>query len=69
MIDKPTKPLRAPIYPAYCYAASPTYNAWVKLTAADVHGLRRQPGFEGRPLLETLSLCTDVFQARMFTFT
>lgn len=35
------------IYPAFCFQASPTYNKWVKLTAADVHGLRSHPGFEG----------------------
>ncbi len=35
------------IYPAYCFPASPTYDVWVKLTAADVHALREEPGFEG----------------------
>ena len=38
------------IYPAYCFGASPTYNKWVKLTAADVQGLRTQSGFEGTKL-------------------
>ncbi|TKA66587.1 hypothetical protein B0A49_08579 [Cryomyces minteri] len=38
----------AHIYPAHCFTASPTYNAWVKLTAADVHALRAEPGFEGQ---------------------
>ncbi|KAI9654448.1 MAG: hypothetical protein M1831_005414 [Alyxoria varia] len=40
--------LPASIYPAFCFKASPTYNKWVKLTAADVHALRREPGFEGQ---------------------
>lgn len=35
------------IYPAYCFSASPTYHKWVKLTATDVHALRREPTFEG----------------------
>jgi Telomere regulation protein Stn1 len=36
-------------YPAYCYKASPTYFAWVKLTALDVHNaLSTRPGFEGQ---------------------
>lgn len=30
-------PLR--FYPAYCFALSPTYNTWVRLTAADIHSL------------------------------
>jgi len=38
--------LQHQIYPAYCFGASPTYNKWVKLTATDVHALRREPGFE-----------------------
>jgi len=38
-------------YPAYCYKASPTYFAWVKLTAADVHNtLSTRRGFEGQNL-------------------
>ena len=36
-----------PIYPAYCHAASPTLNKWVKLTAKDVHCLRQVRGYEG----------------------
>lgn len=35
------------IYPAYSFRASPTYFAWVKLTCADIHALRSEPGFEG----------------------
>jgi Telomere regulation protein Stn1 len=38
-------------YPAYCYKASPTYFAWVKLTAADVHNtLSTRRGYEGQDL-------------------
>lgn len=35
------------VYPAYCYSRSPTFHKWVKLTAADVHALRQERGFEG----------------------
>lgn len=41
-----TRPYR--LYPAYCFRSSPTYDAWVKLTAADVHALRTEPDFRGR---------------------
>lgn len=34
-------------YPSYCYPLSPTYNTWVRLTAADVHALRERVGYEG----------------------
>lgn len=38
-------------YPAYCFKASPTYFAWVKLTAFDVHNtLHTYPAFEGQNL-------------------
>ena len=38
-------------YPAYCYKASPTYFAWVKLTAFDVQNtLYTRRGFEGQNL-------------------
>ncbi|KAE8355309.1 hypothetical protein BDV28DRAFT_129323 [Aspergillus coremiiformis] len=33
-------------YPAYCFRASPTHFAWVKMGAIDVHLLTRRPGFE-----------------------
>ncbi|KAL5113294.1 hypothetical protein ACEQ8H_008828 [Pleosporales sp. CAS-2024a] len=33
------------LYPAYCFRASATYDAWVKLTAADVHALRREQDY------------------------
>ncbi|KAI9811247.1 MAG: hypothetical protein M1827_005579 [Pycnora praestabilis] len=35
-------------YSAYCYSASPTFNTWVKLTAANVHALQIKSGFEGQ---------------------
>jgi hypothetical protein len=41
-----TQPYR--LYPAYCFRASPTYNAWVKMTAADVQALRAEPDFQSR---------------------
>ncbi|KAJ5129387.1 uncharacterized protein N7515_005426 [Penicillium bovifimosum] len=34
-------------YPAFCFKASPTHFAWVKMGAADVHRLRRSPQFVG----------------------
>ncbi|CBY00419.1 hypothetical protein LEMA_P015490.1 [Plenodomus lingam JN3] len=34
------------LYPAYCFRASPTFNTWVKLTAADIQGLRSEPDFQ-----------------------
>jgi hypothetical protein len=36
-------------YPAFCFRASPTHFIWVKMAAADVHRLKRRPGFEGMP--------------------
>jgi len=41
---------RAPIYPAYAFKRSPTWFKWVKLTSADIHALRVEPGFEGQNL-------------------
>ncbi|KAG9595256.1 hypothetical protein KCV04_g14776, partial [Aureobasidium melanogenum] len=38
----------APVHNAKYFFASPTYNKWVKLSAADVHALREVPGFEGQ---------------------
>ncbi|RHZ57086.1 OB-fold domain-containing protein [Aspergillus thermomutatus] len=35
-------------YPAFCFTASPTHFAWVKMAAVDVHRLKRRPGFEGQ---------------------
>ncbi|KAL1956923.1 hypothetical protein VTO42DRAFT_6670 [Malbranchea cinnamomea] len=37
-------------YPAFCHKASPTYFAWVKMGAADVHRLKTRKGFEGQSL-------------------
>jgi RPA family protein len=38
-------------YPAYCYKSSPTYFAWIKLPAFDVHKtLHTRQGFEGQNL-------------------
>ncbi|KAE8379920.1 hypothetical protein BDV26DRAFT_258533 [Aspergillus bertholletiae] len=33
-------------YPAFCFRASPTHFAWVKMGAADVRRLKRKAGFE-----------------------
>ncbi|KAH7136000.1 hypothetical protein B0J11DRAFT_176520 [Dendryphion nanum] len=41
-------PRKYRIYPAYCFRASPTYNAWVKLTVADVQALRSEPEFKAQ---------------------
>ncbi|KAF2493567.1 hypothetical protein BU16DRAFT_541239 [Lophium mytilinum] len=38
----------APIYPAFYFRASPTYNDWAKLTVRDVYGLRTVPEFEAQ---------------------
>lgn len=38
-------------YPAYCFKASPTYFAWIKLTAFDIHNtLHTNSAFEGQNL-------------------
>ena len=37
-------------YPAFCFRASPTHFAWVKMGAVDVHLLKRRAGFEGMVL-------------------
>jgi hypothetical protein len=44
----------APIHNAKYFFASPTYNKWVKLTAADIHALRQIPGFEGKAVLSCM---------------
>ncbi|KAF2258020.1 hypothetical protein CC78DRAFT_526948 [Lojkania enalia] len=36
------------LFPAYCFRASPTYNTWVKLTAADIQALRTEPDFQSQ---------------------
>ncbi|KXG48010.1 Nucleic acid-binding, OB-fold [Penicillium griseofulvum] len=35
-------------YPAFCFKASPTHFTWVKMSAADVHRLRRSSSFVGQ---------------------
>ncbi|KAK3210062.1 hypothetical protein GRF29_44g1522533 [Pseudopithomyces chartarum] len=40
---RPTQDYR--LYPAFCFQVSPTFNDWVKMTAADVQQLRREPDF------------------------
>ncbi|EEH23081.2 hypothetical protein PABG_05292 [Paracoccidioides brasiliensis Pb03] len=37
-------------YPAFCHKVSPTFFAWVKMAAVDVHRLKSRPGFEGQNL-------------------
>ncbi|KAL4893206.1 hypothetical protein BDV59DRAFT_33351 [Aspergillus ambiguus] len=37
-------------YPAFCFRAAPTHFAWVKMSAADVHRLKRRPGFEDQSI-------------------
>ncbi|EGD87288.1 hypothetical protein H112_05827 [Trichophyton rubrum D6] len=50
--NNPKKELIPPdgltFYPAYCYKASPTHFAWVKLSAVNVHHLTRRSGYEGQ---------------------
>ncbi|KAJ5662236.1 uncharacterized protein N7477_009852 [Penicillium maclennaniae] len=36
------------LYPAFCFKASPTHFAWVKMAASDVHRLKRPEGFGGQ---------------------
>lgn len=36
------------LYPARYFDASPTWNQWNRLTAADIHALRQEAGFEGQ---------------------
>ncbi|KAF2675718.1 hypothetical protein K458DRAFT_471200 [Lentithecium fluviatile CBS 122367] len=36
------------LYPAYCFRVSPTFNAWVRMTAADVQALRTEPDFQSQ---------------------
>ncbi|KAH8725014.1 hypothetical protein GQ44DRAFT_772419 [Phaeosphaeriaceae sp. PMI808] len=38
------------LYPSYYFRASPTYDIWVKLTAADVQALRTESEFQGQNL-------------------
>lgn len=58
-------------YPAFCYKASPTHFAWVKMTAADVHRLKTRPELEGRYLLTQqliLHRCSYVCSFSLFHF-
>ena len=48
MSTRPSTP-KYRLYPAYCFRASPTFDAWVKLTAADIQALRYEPEFPGSP--------------------
>ncbi|KAL4933407.1 OB-fold domain-containing protein [Aspergillus undulatus] len=41
---KSTHPVLS-FYPAFCFKASPTNFAWVKISAADIHRLKRRVGF------------------------
>jgi hypothetical protein len=62
----PARPYR--LYPAYYYSASPTYDAWVKLTIADVQALRSEREFPGNCSEEVLLFTTDFGQNHIFTF-
>ncbi|KAI9697143.1 MAG: hypothetical protein M1820_007878 [Bogoriella megaspora] len=56
---------KAYIYPAWCFSASPTYNTWVKFTAADVHRLQKaKGGFEG--IESTLATCVSIAAAKNY---
>ncbi|KAG9766426.1 hypothetical protein KCU95_g18066, partial [Aureobasidium melanogenum] len=62
----------APIHNAKYFFASPTYNKWVKLSAADVHALREVPGFEGSHspfILQVFALRTELTNVFFFAFT
>ncbi|PGG97731.1 hypothetical protein GX51_07175 [Blastomyces parvus] len=41
-------PLPLTYYPAFCHKVSPTFFAWVKIAAIDMHHLKLRPGFEGQ---------------------
>ncbi|KAI9825389.1 MAG: hypothetical protein M1832_001119 [Thelocarpon impressellum] len=48
MTAAPPSPPGLTFYPASHNVLSPTFNTWVKFTAADVHGLEEREGFEGQ---------------------
>ena len=48
-------PEQLTFYPAYCFSVSPTYNAWVRLTARLVHGLQSKDEFDGMCLFCCIS--------------
>lgn len=43
------------LHPAYCFDLSPTYNIWVKITAAHLHVLRYEGAFAGKHPLAKLA--------------
>jgi hypothetical protein len=47
----------ATIYPVYTFNESRTWFNWVKLTAADVHGLKAESGFEGDKPTASVTIC------------
>ncbi|MCJ1235924.1 hypothetical protein MMC14_003898 [Varicellaria rhodocarpa] len=47
-MPEPSSTISLTFYPAYCFPASPTFNTWSKLTAANVHALTHRKGFEGQ---------------------
>lgn len=54
------------IYPAFCFKASPTHFAWVKMAIADVHRLQKPREFDGKwymntPLLTLARLLLHLF--------
>jgi hypothetical protein len=62
----PARPYR--LYPAYYFGASPTYDAWVKLTIADVQALRSEPEFPGNSWNMMLYFAADSCQHHISTF-
>ncbi|KAK1143473.1 hypothetical protein N8T08_006279 [Aspergillus melleus] len=47
----PTEHEELVFYPAFCFKASPTHFAWVKMMATDVHRLKRRPEFGDQSIL------------------
>lgn len=47
---------KPPFYPAFCFIASPTHFAWVKMGAADVHRLTRRLEYGGSSFRVFLAL-------------
>ncbi|KAJ5759558.1 hypothetical protein N7520_006714 [Penicillium odoratum] len=52
------------IYPAFCFKASPTHFAWVKMAVADVHRLQKPRNFE---VAGVIVARTDVFRRTILT--
>lgn len=67
--NNPKKELIPPdgltFYPAYCYKASPTHFAWVKLSAVNVHHLTRRSGYEG--ILNTSTRYNKSYECKWLT--